>query len=91
MNAFENFISLLKPILEDEFQKVQVIEGKKYNKVITVRNGAAGGSAYAFVDKVTGNIFKPASWSAPAKHERGNINDENPVACCGKYGVSYLK
>ncbi len=31
------------------------------------------GSIHAFVEIATGDIFKPASTKAPAKHKRGNI------------------
>lgn len=42
-------------------------EGRKYIKI------TREGSVVAFVEKETGNIFKPASWQAPAKGVRGNI------------------
>lgn len=39
-----------------------------------------------------GDIFKPASYKAPAKTPRGNIfNDDNGLDCCGPYGVAYLR
>lgn len=41
--------------------------GRKYVKIVRE------GSVVAFVEKETGNIFKPASWQAPAKGVRGNI------------------
>ena len=31
------------------------------------------GSVHAFVDKKTGQVFKPASWQAPAKHVRYDL------------------
>ena len=31
------------------------------------------GSVHAFVDKKTGQVFKPASWQAPAKHVRFDL------------------
>ena len=42
-------------------------EGRKYIKI------TPDGSVFAFVDKKTGDIFKPASWQAPAKGVRGNL------------------
>tara|TARA_R100000008_G_scaffold85168_1_gene74387 strand:- start:1589 stop:1969 length:381 start_codon:yes stop_codon:yes gene_type:complete len=39
--------------------------GKKYIKVIQDHN-----SVHAFVDKNTGEVYKPASWKSPAKHVR---------------------
>lgn len=64
--------------------------GKKYDRIITSYNGQ-NASAYAFVEKATGLLFKPASWASPAKHSRGNINDESGLAACNEYGVKYLR
>lgn len=44
--------------------------GRKYVKIVRE------GSVVAFVEKETGNIFKPATWQAPAKGIRGNIFSE---------------
>lgn len=44
-------------------------EGKKYLKIIMLDAGGQK-SVHAFVDKNTGDIYKPASWRAPAKHLR---------------------
>lgn len=41
--------------------------GRKYVKII--REGAV----VAFIDRNTGDIFKPATWQAPAKGVRGNL------------------
>lgn len=45
-----------------------VDELRKYFKIV------GHGSVVAFVDKVTGDIYKPASWKVPAKGIRGNVN-----------------
>ena len=67
-----------------------ITTGKKYFKIVSVASHGGKG-VYAFVDKVTGDLFKPAGWAAPAKHARGNINDESGLAACNKHGVAYLK
>jgi hypothetical protein len=36
-----------------------------------------------------GDLLKPATWKAPAKHSRGNIIDG--TAMWGEYGPSYIK
>ena len=52
---------------------------------------AAQRSAWAFIDSTNGDVLKPASWKAPAKHARGNIFAENPVANVSPYGPAYLR
>ena len=42
--------------------------GRKYHKIVE-----GEGSAHAFVDKNTGEVYKPASWSAPAKGVRFDL------------------
>ena len=55
--------------------------GKKYIKIFNLqwqdacdyynrKEGYRQGSVSAFVDKETGQVYKPASWRAPAKHVR---------------------
>lgn len=49
-------------------------------------------SAHAFIDRTTGDVLKPATWKAPAKHARGNIfDDKNGLGSMGEYGPAYLK
>ena len=54
--------------------------GKKYIKVFNLqydtfrdRNEYRAGSVTAFIDKNTGEVYKPASWKAPAKHVRFDL------------------
>ena len=50
-----------------------VIEtGKKYHKVIMI-DGGGSRSVHAFVDKKTGEVYKSASWKAPAKGVRFDL------------------
>ena len=50
-----------------------VIEtGKKYHKVIFI-DGGGSRSVHAFVDKQTGEVYKSASWKAPAKGVRYDL------------------
>ena len=58
----------------------KVKSGKKYYKIVQQEFETWEGSkhygkyrdasVHAFVDKKTGQVFKPASWQAPAKHVR---------------------
>ena len=46
--------------------------GRKYHKIVMeYENGSK--SVHAFVDKKTGEVYKPASFKAPAKHVRYNL------------------
>ena len=54
--------------------------GKKFYKILQMifdtfqnRNEYREGSVHAFVDKQTGQVYKPASWQAPAKHVRYDL------------------
>ena len=61
----------------------KVKTGKKYYKIVQQEfetwekskyyGQYRDGSVHAFVDKKTGQVFKPASWQAPAKHVRFDL------------------
>ena len=61
----------------------KVKTGKKYYKIVQQEFETWEGSKYygqyrdasvhAFVDKKTGQVYKPASWQAPAKHIRFDL------------------
>ena len=64
-------------------------EGKRYLKVVREtfdefqgRNKWRDTTVHAFVDKETGEVYKPASWKAPAKHVRFNF--------CNKQDLLFL-
>ena len=51
--------------------------GRKYIKIIQQdydtfrdRNEYRDGGVHAFIDRNTGEVYKPASWKSPAKHVR---------------------
>ena len=48
----------------------------KYLKVFTRHLDQTGGRVVAFIDRVTGDVYKPAGWGAPAKHVRGNVLED---------------
>lgn len=77
------------PNIESPFQ-LDVTYGKVRAKIIDVSRGSR--SAWAFIDYATGDILKAASWAAPAKHARGNINTPTDgVEFVDLYGPAYLK
>lgn len=49
-------------------------ENKKYYKITQVWEGVE--TTHAFVDKSNGNVYKPASFSAPYKDPRYNLFNE---------------
>ena len=61
----------------------KVYSGKKYYKIVQQEfetwekskyyGQYRDGSVHAFVDKQTGQVYKPASWQAPAKHVRYDL------------------
>jgi hypothetical protein len=50
----------------------QIESGKKYHKIVFV-DGGGSRSVHAFVDKKTGEVYKSASWKAPAKGVRFDL------------------
>jgi hypothetical protein len=46
--------------------------GRKYHKIIFI-DGGGSRSVHAFVDKKTGEVYKSASWKAPAKGVRYDL------------------
>jgi hypothetical protein len=52
--------------------KFYIESGRKYHKVI-METESGSKSVHAFVDKKTGEVYKPASWKAPAKIVRYNL------------------
>lgn len=61
------------PTCEINWGTVEVEVGKKRARLVAASPGGHSRSALGFIDLNTGDILKAASWSAPAKHARGNI------------------
>lgn len=70
--------------------KITAEPGRKYIKLVVSRYGSR--SVYCFLD-YAGNVYKSASWKAPAKHVRGSIFDANYSLnkSLGPYGAAYLR
>jgi hypothetical protein len=79
----KNFAILTPPTIEVE-------EGSKFWKIVKQDSQR---SVHCFVSKANGDIYKAATWKAPAKHVRGSIFDAN--FSYGKgitlYGGVYLR
>jgi hypothetical protein len=57
--------------------------GKRFFKITEKSNGS--NSVHCFVEIETGDIYKAAGFSAPAKGIRGNINDDKKPLLCGDF------
>ena len=56
-----------------KFIKVFFLEYQDANEYYNRPAGYRAGSVHAFVDRQTGEVYKPASWKAPAKHVRFDL------------------
>ena len=85
--------------------KFRIQNGRKYYKIIQQdfdtfrdRNEYRDGGVHAFVDKKTGEIYKAASWAAPAKYVRYDMRIItqreyvlNPANCGWAGGYLYMR
>ena len=81
-----------------KFYKVFNLQYQESNDYYNRKAGYRQGSVTAFVDKQTGEVYKPASWKSPAKHVRFNLliiaEREyllNPINCDWAGGHLYLR
>ena len=79
--------------------KFRYYQGKKYLKVVREEYDERNDrwrdtTVHAFINRATGEVYKPASWKAPAKHvrfnlsndlDRQNLHDPNFVGWAGGY------
>ena len=56
-----------------KFHKVYFLEYREASEYYGTKAGYKSGSVHCFVDKQTGEVYKPASWKAPAKHVRFDL------------------
>ena len=57
---------------KDSGYKFYIESGRKYHKLI-METGGSSRSVHAFIDKKTGDVYKAASFKAPAKGVRFNL------------------
>ena len=97
----EQFVTVVKAIRNEyyarhfpslEVEDIRIKWGRKYAKLVVVTPEGRDGSVYCFVNIENGDILKAASWNAPAKHARGNVNsDDLGASAVGPYGANYLR
>ena len=56
-----------------KFHKVYFLEYQEASEYYGTKAGYKAGSVHCFIDKNTGEVYKPASWKAPAKHVRFDL------------------
>ena len=65
-----------RSVYPDSFmdKKFVIVKGNRYYKIVMEdlddEGNTYSSSVHAFVDKKTGEVYKPASWKSPAKHVR---------------------
>lgn len=85
--SIKNYVERINEKFGSGRKSFNLTMGRKYAKVVE-----STGGVYAFIEIETGGIFKPAGWSAPAKHVRGNVNDASGgMDCSGPYSIQYLR
>ena len=106
--ALEDFRATAEGILRDYFARnnytfavphIEIFKvSRKYAKLIRTESDPATGEkrgqtfVHSFVEVATGDIFKAATFKAPAKHARGNIYRGNGAeALTDDAHVRYLK
>jgi len=83
--ALVQYVKLLQDKTTEHFAKhypsldvpeYQVASGKKFHKIVRVEKDGHQ-SVHSFVDQAD-NLYKAASWAAPAKGIRYNLNTDMP-------------
>ena len=107
----QNMADKPDPFLQDKVTKIEsgeddrisffIEKGRKYYKVClrwkqVNRQFGDDISVHAFVDKNTGEVYKPAGWKQPAKHVRFNMCDDTDRArmyavCDWSGGYLYMR
>ena len=62
----------IEEIRNGDHYKFYIESGRKYHKIV-METESQSKSVHAFVDKKTGEVYKPASFKAPAKIVRYNL------------------
>ena len=81
---------------DEDLMKFRIQKGRKYYKIIQqdCRDGEyRDGSVHAFVDKNTGEVYKPASWRSPAaivRYDMRIINQREAMYANCDWAGGYL-
>ena len=108
MKAVDKYVAGVQKVHDDYYKKnysnlkppkIEYSKGGRYIKVARVEKTGQGKSVHSFIDTKEGpefgNIYKPASWKAPAKGSRGNVfstqNGLEAISIHGGGGVWYAR
>jgi hypothetical protein len=75
--AAEKFAEALDQKFEDK--SVGATAGKNFDKIVRLRDGVPA-EVLAFVERDTSKLFKPASWSTPAKGAKYDLSTDEGFA-----------
>lgn len=97
----EKCLSEIRNGTYDYRMKFYIVESRKYLRIeqesgVNHDGSITQKSIHAFVDKKTGEVYKPATWKSPAKHVRYNLLDAQSREKCFRNadwagGYLYLK
>ena len=92
-NDYDKWNNPFRDGIDEQMKLIKEASAVKFKKTLTVKSGRKfdkvlhGNSVWGFVAKTdgvlkgipyfVGDVFKAASWSAPAKHVRGTIFSDN--------------
>ena len=92
-NDYDKWNNPFRDGVDEQMKLIKEASAVKFKKTLTVKSGRKfdkvlhGNSVWGFVAKTdgvlkgipyfVGDVFKEASWSAPAKHVRGTIFSDN--------------
>ena len=92
-NDYDKWNNPFRDGVDEQMKLIKEASAVKFKKTLTVKSGRKfdkvlhGNSVWGFVAKTdgvlkgipyfVGDVFKAASWSAPAKHVRGTIFTDN--------------
>lgn len=96
--SLQEFLDAINARLDDYYEKTGNGRGYKRliaepgSKYIKIVEEVPQRSVYCFLD-YDGNIYKAATWRAPAKHVRGNVFEDNFSwgRALNPYGAAYLR
>lgn len=104
-DAIDAFVDALQVRINAKYAKhypnltpdvVHVEAGRKYAKIVkaspTGMKGFSNRTVHCFIEMSTGDIYKSASWKAPAKHVRGSVlTEDHGMSAVDEYGAHYMR